>query len=66
METCTLLPVGLKEAAVAHHVIGRAGTLDLYLELRPYLFAALDTCHTLPRPWEDSMSDFCSIQLQMA
>ena len=39
-ETCTLLWAGLEEAAVAHGAIGWPGTLEVWLNILPHLFAA--------------------------
>ena len=58
--------VGLEEAAAAHGAIGRAGTLELWLDILPYLFSASETHHALPRPWEDSMPDLRGTQLRTA
>ena len=65
-ETCTLLWAGLEEAAVAHGAIGRAGTLQIWLDTLPHLFAASDTHRVLPRPWQDSLPDLCGTQLRTA
>ena len=56
-ETRTLLWAGLEEAAAAHGAIGQAGTLEIWLDTLPHLFAASDTHHVLPRPWQDSLPD---------
>ena len=66
IETGTLLQIGLKEAATVHGAIGWAGTLELWLDILPHLFAALATYHTLHRPWEDSMLYLCGTQLWTA
>ena len=50
-ETHSLLWAGLEESAAAHGAIGQAGTLELWLNILPQLFAALDTRYALPRPW---------------
>ena len=52
-----MLWAGLEEAAVTHGAIGRAATLELWLDMLLHLFAALDTHHALPSPWEDTMLD---------
>ena len=65
-ETRTLLRAGLEEAAVVHGAIGWAGTLEIWLDTLPHLFAASDTHHVLPKPWQDSLPDLCSIQLRTA
>ena len=65
-EARTLLWAGLEEAAVAHGAIGRAGTLEIWLDILPHLFAASETCHALPRPWEDSIPNLRGTQLWTA
>ena len=65
-KTYTLLWVGLEEAAVAHGVIGWAGTLELWMDILPYLFSASATHHALPRPWEDSLPNLHGTQLRTA
>ena len=65
-EARTLLWAGLEEAAVAHGAIGRAGTLEIWLDILPHLFAASETCHALPRPWEDSIPNLRGTQLRTA
>ena len=65
-ETRTLLWSGLEEAAVAHGAIGQAGTLELWMDILPHLFSASETCHALPRPWEDSIPNLPSTQLRTA
>ena len=65
-ETHTLLWSGLEEAAVVHGAIGWAGTLELWLDILPHLFSASETCHALPRPWEDSLPDLRGTQLRTA
>ena len=65
-KTHTLLQVSFEHAAKAHGAIGEAWTLELWLDMLPYFFVALNTFNMFPRPWEDSMHDLCSIQLQMA
>ena len=56
-ETKSMLWASLEKAAVAHGVIGRAGTLEFWLDMLPYLLAVVDNHHTLPGPWEDAMPD---------
>ena len=63
-ETCTMLQAGLQETAAVHVVIGWVGTMGLWLDLLPHLFAALDTLHRLPRPWEDSIPDLHGTELR--
>ena len=64
-ETRTLLRAGLEVGcSSAWCAIGRAGTLELWLDILPHLFAASDTRHILPRPWQDSLRDLCGTQLQ--
>ena len=58
-----MLWAGLEEAAAAHGAIGRAGTLEIWLDLLPHLFTTLETYHTLPRPWHDSLPDLRGTQL---
>ena len=65
-EARTLLRVGLEDAAAAHGVIGHTGTLELWLDILPYLFSPSETHHALPRPWEDSMPDPRGTQLRTA
>ena len=65
-ETCTMLRARLLQAAAAiKGVIGRDGTLELWLDMFLRLFAALDTRHALPGPWEDTMPDLQGTQLQI-
>ena len=58
-ETSTLLQAGLEEAAALHSAIAQAATLEIWLDLLPHLFAALDMHYVLPRPWQDSLPDLC-------
>ena len=46
--------------------IAQAGTLEIWLDLLPHLFAASDTHHVLPRPWQDSLPDLRGTQLRTA
>ena len=59
-----MLRAGLEEAAATYGAIERAGTLELWLDTLPHLFAVLDTRHALPSPWEDTMPDPRGTQLQ--
>ena len=61
-----MLWASLGEAAVAHGTIGWDGTLELWLDMLLPLFAAADSHHTLPVPWEDVMPDLHDTQLQTA
>ena len=63
-ETRTMLWAGLEEAEAAHGAIGRARTLEIWLELLLHLLAASDTHHVLPRPWQDSLPDLRGAQLR--
>ena len=36
------------------------------LDILPHLFSASETCHALPRPWEDSIPDLRGTQLRTA
>ena len=65
-ETCTLLWANLEEEAAAHSVIAQAGTLEIWLDLLPHLFSALDTHHVFPRLWQDSLPDLHSTHLWTA
>ena len=51
---------------MAHGAIGRAGTLEIWLDILPHLFSASETCHALPRPWENSIPNLRGMQLQTA
>ena len=65
-ETRTLLRAGLEAAAATRSAIAQAGTLEIWLDLLPHLFAASDTHHVLPRPWQDSLPDLRGTQLRPA
>ena len=62
-EARTLLRTGLEAAAAAHGAIGRAGTLELWLDILPHLFTASATRHTLPGPWATTRPDLHGTQL---
>ena len=51
---------------MAHGAIGWVGTLELWLDILPHLFSALETCHALPWPWEDSIPNLRGTQLRTA
>ena len=63
-ETRSMLRAGLEEAAATHGAIGWAGTLELWVDMLLHLFAASDTRHALPSPWENTMPDLRGTQLQ--
>ena len=52
-----MLWAGLEEAAATYGAIGWAGTLGLGVDMLLHLFAASDTHHALPSPWENAMPD---------